>query len=189
MPEDQQTTAALFATCIVDQFYPQVGVSVVRVLRRLGVDLSADGLDRIIATAQVGLAYGEPTVVGERTIIPIGAVAYGVGFGRGFGMGPVGGGTDMARELEYSGIPLKRQPVEYFQDGRLFVTCEGNEQALSYTIDRVGPAPFMFASDFPHEISMANAMEEIDEILEREDIREEHKMAILGDNARRFCHM
>ena len=40
MPEDQQTTAALFATCIVDQFYPQVGVSVVRVLRRLGVDLS-----------------------------------------------------------------------------------------------------------------------------------------------------
>ena len=40
MPEHQQTTAALFATCIVDQFYPQVGVSVVRVLRRLGVDLS-----------------------------------------------------------------------------------------------------------------------------------------------------
>ena len=40
MPEDQRTTAALFATCIVDQLYPQVGVSVVRVLRRLGVDLS-----------------------------------------------------------------------------------------------------------------------------------------------------
>ena len=40
MPEDQRTKAALFATCIVDQLYPQVGVSVVRVLRRLGVDLS-----------------------------------------------------------------------------------------------------------------------------------------------------
>jgi hypothetical protein len=35
---------------------------------------------------------------------------------------------------------------------------------------------------------MDNAMEEIDEILERDDIREEHKMAILGDNARRFYY-
>jgi predicted TIM-barrel fold metal-dependent hydrolase len=94
----------------------------------------------------------------------------------------------MARELEYSGIPLKRKPIEYFQDDRLFVTCEGNERSLAYAIERVGPDPFMFASDFPHEISMDNAMEEIDEILERDDIREEHKMAILGDNARRFYY-
>ena len=40
MPEDKRIQAALFATCIVDQVYPQVGVSVARVLRRLGVDLS-----------------------------------------------------------------------------------------------------------------------------------------------------
>ena len=31
--------ASLFVTCIVDQFYPEVGESTVRVLRRLGVDL------------------------------------------------------------------------------------------------------------------------------------------------------
>lgn len=31
---------ALFVTCLVDQFYPQVGESVVRVLRRLGADVS-----------------------------------------------------------------------------------------------------------------------------------------------------
>ncbi len=31
--------ASLFATCLVDQFYPEVGESVVKVLRRLGVDL------------------------------------------------------------------------------------------------------------------------------------------------------
>ena len=31
--------ASLFVTCIIDQLYPQVGVSVVRVLRRLGVSL------------------------------------------------------------------------------------------------------------------------------------------------------
>ena len=31
--------ASLFVTCIVDQFYPEVGESTVRVLRRLGVDV------------------------------------------------------------------------------------------------------------------------------------------------------
>ena len=34
------TKADLFVTCIIDQLYPQVGVSVVRVLRKLGVDLA-----------------------------------------------------------------------------------------------------------------------------------------------------
>ena len=32
--------ASLFVTCIVDQFYPEVGEATVRVLRRLGVDVS-----------------------------------------------------------------------------------------------------------------------------------------------------
>ncbi len=31
--------ASLFVTCIIDQFYPEVGESTVRVLRRLGVDI------------------------------------------------------------------------------------------------------------------------------------------------------
>jgi len=44
----------------------------------------------------------------------------------------------------------------------------------------------MFASDFPHEISISNCMEEIDEVLERQDLKKEHKAAILGENARRF---
>ena len=39
MPQNPGTKANLFVTCIIDQLYPQVGVSVVRVLRRLGVDV------------------------------------------------------------------------------------------------------------------------------------------------------
>ena len=35
-----QLRVALFVTCLVDQFFPQVGESVVRVLRRLGVEVS-----------------------------------------------------------------------------------------------------------------------------------------------------
>ena len=34
------TKADLFVTCIIDQLYPKVGVSVVRVLRKLGVDVA-----------------------------------------------------------------------------------------------------------------------------------------------------
>ena len=55
-----------------------------------GLDMGGNIVDRLIASAHVGLAYGQPTVVGKRTIIPIGAVAYGVGGGRGFGRAPVG---------------------------------------------------------------------------------------------------
>jgi hypothetical protein len=44
----------------------------------------------------------------------------------------------------------------------------------------------MFASDFLHEITLDNCREEIDKILERSDLKDEHKAAILGDNARRF---
>ncbi|HEY6368876.1 MAG TPA: amidohydrolase family protein [Candidatus Binatia bacterium] len=92
----------------------------------------------------------------------------------------------LERELEYGGLRLKRKPEDYFRSGRIFVGCEGNEKALAYAIERVGPDPFMFASDFPHEITLDNCMEEINEIVERNDLRSEHKTAILGENARRF---
>ena len=39
MSQSEPIKADLFVTCIVDQLYPQVGVSVVRVLRRLGVEV------------------------------------------------------------------------------------------------------------------------------------------------------
>jgi predicted TIM-barrel fold metal-dependent hydrolase len=92
----------------------------------------------------------------------------------------------LEREVAYGGLTLTRHPEEYFTADRIFVGCEGNEKALAYAIERVGPKPFMFASDFPHEITIANCMEEINEVLERHDLKHKHKAAILGDNARRF---
>ena len=92
----------------------------------------------------------------------------------------------LRREQEYGGVELKKDPQDYFKEGRLFVGCEGNEEALAYAIQRIGYESVLFASDFPHEISMENCMEEIDEILEREDIPEQYKAEILGGNARRF---
>ena len=39
MAHSPKTRVSLFTTCIIDQLYPLVGVSVVRVLRRLGVEV------------------------------------------------------------------------------------------------------------------------------------------------------
>ena len=57
---------------------------------------------------------------------------------------------------------------------------------MPYPIETVGPEPFMSGLVFPHAITLGNGMEEIDEILERKDIRNEHKMSIQGNNARIF---
>ena len=46
-----------------------------------------------------------------------------------------------------------------------------------------------FASDFPHEIAMEDALHEINEILERKDINDKHKAMILGQNAKRFYNL
>ena len=40
MSQPQPVRASLFVTCIIDQLYPEVGVSVVRVLRRHGVEVA-----------------------------------------------------------------------------------------------------------------------------------------------------
>ena len=39
MSRSRPQNASLFVTCVVDQFYPEVGESTVRVLQRLGVDV------------------------------------------------------------------------------------------------------------------------------------------------------
>ncbi len=92
----------------------------------------------------------------------------------------------LTREMEYGGLELQKAPDEYFRDGRLFIGCEGNEKALSYVIERIGHESMVFGSDFPHEVTIDNCMEEINEILEREDLDKDHKLAILSDNTRRF---
>jgi len=51
-------------------------------------------LDRIRATARVELVYGEERKVGEKTIIPIAAVAYTFGGGGGGGTGPSHNGSN-----------------------------------------------------------------------------------------------
>ena len=43
---EEPVRASLFVTCIIDQLYPEVGESTVRVLDRLGVELDWDEVER-----------------------------------------------------------------------------------------------------------------------------------------------
>ena len=48
-------------------------------------------LERIKGSAKMEVVYGEPREIGEKTVIPVAAVAYGFGAGAGAGPGGLGG--------------------------------------------------------------------------------------------------
>ena len=45
----------------------------------------------------------------------------------------------LERQREYGELRYEKPIIDYFRSDRFFVGCEGNESALSYVIDRIGP--------------------------------------------------
>ena len=76
-----------------------------------GFEFAANVWDRLVVTAQVGLAYGEPRVVGGRTIVPIGAVGYGFGWGGGGGTAQDAAGNPTAGSGGGGGGGVSVRPV------------------------------------------------------------------------------
>lgn len=74
----------------------------------------------------------------------------------------------------------------HIDDGRLFVGCEGSESLIGKAVQLVGNKPFMFSTDFPHEVNNVFCKEEIGELLENDELTDADKAAILGGNAQRF---
>jgi predicted TIM-barrel fold metal-dependent hydrolase len=75
--------------------------------------------------------------------------------------------------------------LDLLHEGRLVVGCEGGEHDLAYVTERVGRAPFMYSSDFPHEVdaqSCAHELKELDELA----LPRAATAAILAGNARAF---
>ncbi|MBI4529020.1 MAG: amidohydrolase [Deltaproteobacteria bacterium] len=80
---------------------------------------------------------------------------------------------------------------EYFkrhiQEGRIFVGFDCDDSGLGFAVQKAGPEPFLFASDFPHEIFSAEiCRHELDELLAREDLTAKDKEAVVGGNAERL---
>jgi predicted TIM-barrel fold metal-dependent hydrolase len=75
--------------------------------------------------------------------------------------------------------------VELIAAGRIAIGCEGGEHELARVSEVVGAVPFMYSSDYPHEVDAASCRHELDELAEL-GLGEAAMDAVLGDNARRF---
>ena len=100
--------------------------------------------------------------------------------------------THVMRDLR--GSYLKLQPGEKVSDyiirhvkaRRIFVGCEGGEPLIANAVQMVGSDPFMYSSDFPHEVNAATCKKELNELVENEELSEADKDAILYRNAVEF---
>jgi predicted TIM-barrel fold metal-dependent hydrolase len=69
---------------------------------------------------------------------------------------------------------------------RIFIGCEGEEPDIAYAVKRLGNKPWVYSSDYPHEVNNEFCKHEITEMLENQDMSAADKDAILHGNARRF---
>ena len=68
-----------------------------------GQNTLSEMLERIRATARVDLVYGKERKVGDKTLIPIAAVAYTFGAGAGGSTGPASNGNEAGGEATMGG--------------------------------------------------------------------------------------
>ena len=78
---------------------------------------------------------------------------------------------------------------QHIKAGRIFIGCEGDEEALPELVQMVGAGAFVFSSDFPHEVNNEICKHEIQGLLESPDIQQADKEAILAGNAERFYEL
>ena len=76
--------------------------------------------------------------------------------------------------------------LTHLRGGRIFIGCEGEELMLAHAVKRIGRTPFVYSSDFPHEVNPQICRHEIEEILESPDMDDDDKEAILHLNAERL---
>jgi len=104
------------------------------------------------------------------------------------------GSTAAFQPYDLRGQLFKLQPKEkvsgyiirQIKAGRIFIGCEGEEPSLPYAVKVIGNEPWVYSSDFPHEVNNETCKHDIEEILEFEELSDTDKTAILGGNARRF---
>ena len=83
------------------------------------------------------------------------------------------------------GTSVRDYMAELMQEGRLVIGCEGGEHQLATAIEYFGCAPFMYSSDFPHEVNVSSCLHELEELNELE-ISDEAKQQLRGGTARKF---
>ena len=86
------------------------------------------------------------------------------------------------REGEDPSRYIKKQ----IKDGRCFIGVETEELTMPFAIKVVGNQPFLYSSDFPHEVTNESCKHDIGELMESDEITEDDKAALLYRNAETF---
>jgi predicted TIM-barrel fold metal-dependent hydrolase len=76
--------------------------------------------------------------------------------------------------------------LRHIKEGRLFIGCEGGEPALAFAANHYSADAFLYSSDFPHEPTIDEVIEEIGEVRDNRELSTADKEAILHKNALRF---
>ena len=76
--------------------------------------------------------------------------------------------------------------IKQIKTGRLFIGCETEELTMPFAIKVVGNGPFIYSSDFPHEVTHESCQRDIAELMESGEITQADKEAILYRNAESF---
>jgi hypothetical protein len=88
-----------------------------------------------------------------------------------------------------AGEKVRNRVQSHIDAGRIFVGCEGDEAELVRAVAAFGNKPFIFSSDFPHEVTNETVKEEIHEIIEDTGLTDADKEGILRKNAESFYNL
>jgi len=74
----------------------------------------------------------------------------------------------------------------HVDEDRIYVGVEGDELTLPFAVSVVGNKPFIFSSDFPHEVNNDTCKAELEELDENKRLSQDDKDAVRYRNAERF---
>ena len=77
-----------------------------------------------------------------------------------------------------------KDPIEYFRTGRVFVTCEADED-INGVAEIIGEDSFILGSDYPHG-DPSRQEDMVGEFRERSDLSQKLVEKMLCDNPRRL---
>ena len=81
---------------------------------------------------------------------------------------------------------MREHILRHVREGRIFIGVEGDEPDLPHAVRTVGSDPFIWSSDFPHEVTVETCALEIRELVENEEVPDADLEAILWRNASRM---
>jgi uncharacterized protein len=84
-------------------------------------------------------------------------------------------------------------PAKYIKDliknDRLYLGIETEELTMPFALKVLGNKPFLYSSDFPHEVTLESIKHDMEELMESTEITDDDKTAMLFRNSETFYQL